>query len=153
MSDELDLAFHPLTPEAWPDLEALFGKRGACAGCWCMFWRQTSRQFAEMAGENNRRMFQAIVEGGEAPGILAYWGEQPVGWSAVAPRERYVRLERSRVLKKVDDETVWSIPCFFVARAFRRKGVTRALLQAAVELARQNGAKNRGRLPHRAQKG
>lgn len=141
MTDEPELAFHPLTPERWPGLEALFGKRGACAGCWCMFWRQTSRQFEEMAGENNRRMLKAIVDDGEKPGILAYSEEQPVGWCAVAPWERYVRLEHSRVLKKVDDEPVWTIPCFFVARAFRHKGVTRALLREAVEFARQNGAK------------
>ena len=136
-----DFAAHPLTAERWPDLEALFGPRGACGGCWCMLWRLTHTEFERQKGEGNRRDFKAIVESGAAPGLLGYVGAQPVGWCAVAPREDYPALERSRILKPVDDEPVWSVTCLFVARPFRRQGLTVRLLVAAVAHAGQQGAR------------
>lgn len=134
------LEIHPLTPERWQDLEALFGKRGACGGCWCMWWRLPRSQFEQRKGQQNRADFQSIVLSGELPGLLAYKDGQPIAWCALAPRERYPVLERSRTLKRVDDEPVWSITCFFVAKAFRRQGVTLELLRAAVDYARMHGA-------------
>jgi GNAT superfamily N-acetyltransferase len=136
-----DLEFHPVTAERWHDLETLFGERGACGGCWCMWWRLKRSEFERQKGRANREALRAIVASGEIPGILAYAGGEPIGWCAVAPRETYPTLERSRNLKRVDDQPVWSVVCFFVARPFRRKGVTVGLLQAAVEYAAQNGAK------------
>ena len=134
-----DLTFHPLTPERWPDLEALFGPRGAYGGCWCMFWRQTRSEFERLRGETNRQLFKALVEAGLPTGILAYDAEKPVGWCAVAPREEYGSLSRSRVLKPVDDQPVWSVTCFFVARGWRRRGVTVGLLRAAADHVRAMG--------------
>ncbi len=135
------LEFHPLTPDRWPDLEALFGPRGAYAGCWCMWWRLKRSEFERQQGEGNRLALQRIVEGGETPGILAYAAGQPVGWCSVAPREAFPVLDRSRVLKRVDDRPVWSIVCFYVARGFRRQGVMAALLRAAVGYAGERGAR------------
>jgi hypothetical protein len=66
------LAFRPLTSVNWPDLERLFGKRGACGGCWCMYWRLTQSQFRKQKGEGNRRALRSIVATGEVPGLLAY---------------------------------------------------------------------------------
>ena len=117
----LDLAIQPLTAERWPDLEALFGPRGACGGCWCMWWRLRRSEFEQQKGEANRHALQAIVESGAMPGLLGYQGEQPVAWVAIAPRESYPVLERSRNLKRIDDAPVWSITCLFVARPFRRR--------------------------------
>lgn len=134
-------SFHPLTPERWDDFALLFGPRGACAGCWCMFWKQSSPDFNRLKGSGNRAAMRRIVTRGEVPGILAYEGETPVGWCAVAPREAYPRLDRSRVLKRIDEEPVWSIVCFFVARTHRRRGLTVSLLKAAVAHARKAGAK------------
>lgn len=131
---------HPLTPDRWPDLEALFGPRGACGGCWCMWWRIPRAQFEEQKGEGNRRMMQALVEGGKIPGILAYLDGRPVGWCALAPREEYPTLARSRILRPVDDRPVWSVTCFFVAREARGMGLTVRLLEAAVAYARSQGA-------------
>ncbi|HPC11865.1 MAG TPA: GNAT family N-acetyltransferase, partial [candidate division Zixibacteria bacterium] len=90
------LTFHPLTPERWGDFEALFGVRGACGGCWCMYWRLFRLAFSIGKGEGNRRAMQKLVRAGTEPGILAYDGERPVGWCAVAPREEYVRLTAAR---------------------------------------------------------
>ena len=137
----LDLAFHPLTPERWADLEQLFGARGACGGCWCMWWRLPRSRFTEQKGEGNRRALHALVDGGRVPGILAYADGRPVGWCAVEPREAYPALDRSRNLRRVDDEPVWSVTCFFVARGWRQRGVTARLLRAAVEHVRAQGGR------------
>ncbi len=135
------LGFHPVTPDRWPDLERLFGPRGACAGCWCMWFRQTRAQFERMKGAGNRDALHALVEEGPPPGILAYTGEEPVGWCALAPRAEYSLLARSRILRPVDEEPVWSIVCFFVARPHRRRGLTVELLRAASRYARERGAR------------
>ena len=134
------LEFHPLTPDRWHDLEALFGARGACGGCWCMWWRLTRAEFDRQKGDGNRAAFRQLVESGTVPGVLAYDGHDPAGWCAIQPRNAYPSLQRSRVLKPVDAEPVWSITCFFVARRFRRKGLTVQLLSAAAEYAAQRGA-------------
>jgi GNAT superfamily N-acetyltransferase len=91
-------------------------------------------------GEGNRRAFEALVDGGAVPGILAYAGDEPVGWCAIEPRQAYPRFLRSRTLAPIDDAPVWSITCFYVARAWRGKGVTAALVDAAVAHARRGGA-------------
>jgi GNAT superfamily N-acetyltransferase len=135
------LTFAPLTPDRWPDLEALFGPRGACGGCWCMWWRLPRSQWDRHKGDGNRRALRKLVRSGRTPGILAYDREQPAGWCAVEPRESYPVLDRSRVLARVDDRPVWSITCLFVKRGYRRKGVGTALLKAAVKHARAHGAR------------
>jgi len=137
----MTLVFRPLTPERWKDLEALFGRAGACAGCWCMWWRLSRSRWTQGKGAGNRRTLRKIVLSGESPGILAYAGGVPVGWCALAPREAYPALERSRILKRVDERPVWSITCFYVARAHRRSGLTTRLLEAAVAHARRRGAR------------
>lgn len=135
------LDFYPLTPERWDDLVALFGPRGACGGCWCLWWRLKHSQFEKQKGEENKRALKRIVDSGEVPGLLAYADGHPVGWCSVAPREAFPRLGRSRILKRVDDRPVWSAVCFFVDKQFRRKGVAVRLLEAAVEHAKKHGAK------------
>ncbi len=136
-----DLEFHPVTPDRWQDLEALFGKNGAYGGCWCMWWRVTRSQFGKQAGQGNKEALKATVDSGEVPGLLAYASGQPIAWCSIAPREVFLSLERSRTLKRVDDQPVWSIVCFFVAKPYRRKGLMAELLRAAINYARQCGAK------------
>jgi GNAT superfamily N-acetyltransferase len=138
---EAPLAFHPATPDRWGDLEALFGERGACAGCWCMYWRLDAKAYTSGKGAGNRAALRRIVGRGEEPGILAYAGGEPIGWCAVAPREEYPRLDRSRVLARLDEKPVWSISCLFVARPWRKRGVSRALIEAAAAYARSRGAR------------
>jgi GNAT superfamily N-acetyltransferase len=138
--NNLDLEYQPVTPQRWADLEALFGPRGACAGCWCMYWRLRRTEYELLKGAGNRAALKEIVDSGEPPGLLAYHQGQPVGWVSVAPRPAFSTLERSRILKPVDERPVWSVVCFFVSRGYRRKGVTVQLLRAAVEYARQQGA-------------
>ena len=138
MNKPLPVVCKPLTPRRWGDFERLFGPRGACAGCWCMFWKLNNKDYRALAYEGNKAAQKAVVESGHIPGLLAYAGDQPVGWISVEPRTEYPRLDRSRILKPVDEQPVWSITCFFTQREFRGKGVTVALLEAAIEHVRKH---------------
>lgn len=143
MSDpEAAVSFQPLTPDRWKDLERLFGPNGAYGGCWCMWWRTTRRAFEENGSEGNRRALREKVEAGPPPGILAYVDGEPVGWCAVGPREIHESLERSPVLKRIDDRPVWSIVCLYVAKSHRGRGLSEALVEAAVDHARVHGAES-----------
>lgn len=139
--DSFNYDFHALTSERWADLEMLFGERGACGGCWCMYWRLGREEFRQKRGELNRKALKSLVDSGLVPGILAYTNGQPVGWVSVAPRETLSRLDSSRALKRVDDKPVWSVVCFFVAKPFRRRGLSVKLLEAAVDYVKEKGGK------------
>jgi len=136
-----ELSFRPLKQNLWTDLEELFGPNGACAGCWCMFWKLRGKAYEEARGVETRQMHKSIVDSGVATGLLAYLHGEIVGWVAIEPRSHYPKLAHSRALKPVDDQAVWSVTCFFVAKKSRRKGITVELLKAAVEHARQHGGK------------
>ena len=136
-----ELEFHPLTRDRWSDFETLFGERGACGGCWCMWWRLKRSEFERQKGEANKQAMKAIVEAGEIPGIIAYIQGRPVAWCSVAPREQYPVLGRSRILKPVDETPVWSVVCFFVDKSHRNRGMTLRLLRAAIEYVKQQGGK------------
>lgn len=135
-----ELTFHPLTPERWKDFEKLFGERGACGGCWCMSWRLKRAVFEKQKGAGNKRAMRKIVSSGEIPGLMAYVGNESIAWCSVAPREAFPRLENAPTLKRIDDTPVWSIVCLFIAKPYRRRGVSSLLLRAAVDYARQSGA-------------
>jgi len=135
-----EFEFHPLTPERWDDLEILFGSRGACGGCWCMFFRQSTRDFKTCKGETNHRLLKELVDSGRVPGLLAYENGSPVGWCSVAGRDEFPRLDRSRTMKRIDNFPVWSIVCLFVSKAARRRGLSVELVRAAVEYAGSRGA-------------
>ena len=129
-----------LNPAAWAQVEALFGPRGACAGCWCMFWRLgKGERFADLKGERLKERFKAGVLGGTVHGVLALDGDEPVGWTSFGPRLSFPRLQRSPSLACDDPERVWSIPCFFVRRSHRGRGVARMLLDAALAEMRKRG--------------
>ena len=135
------LRFLPATPSRWGDLEALFGERGACGGCWCMAWRLRRKDFQAGKGAGNRRALRKIVASGGKPGILGYLGGEPVAWCSVAPRKRFVVLEHSKVLAPVDEVPVWSVSCMFVKKPYRRSGISARMLRAAVEFAAKQGAR------------
>ena len=140
-NSELKLDFHPVTPERWRDLETLFGPRGAIGGCWCMWWRIKRADFEKQQGEGNHAAMCSIIESGKVPGILAYSNGEAVAWCSVAPREDYPVLDRSPTLKRVDDQPVWSIVCFFIEKRFRNRGVSVQLLRAVIEYVKQKGGR------------
>jgi predicted GNAT family acetyltransferase len=141
VESEKSLIFKPLTPDFWPDLESLFGPGGAYAGCWCMWWRETRADFDRYRGEGNRQLMKDIVDSGQVPGILAYIDNEPIGWCSVAPRDDYGSINRSRVLKPIDDKKVWSIVCFYVEKQHRGQGLNLRLIKAAVDYAEEMGGK------------
>jgi GNAT superfamily N-acetyltransferase len=130
-----DLTFYPATPDRWPDLERLFGPRGAYSGCWCMWWRLSRAEFDRRSAADRRAGLKGLVDSGSPPGILAYAGDEPVAWVSIGPRDSFPSLERSRTLKRVDDRPVWSIVCFFVAKTHRGQGLMVELLRGAVAYA------------------
>jgi GNAT superfamily N-acetyltransferase len=136
-----ELSFKPLKRNLWTDFEELFGPNGACAGCWCMFWKLRGKAYEEARSYETRQMHKSIVDSGVSTGLLAYLHGEVVGWIAVEPREAYPRLEHSRTLKPVDDQPVWSVTCFFIAKKFRRQGITVELLKAAIEHVKIQGGK------------
>ncbi len=106
-----------------------------------MWWRLPRARWVRQKGTGNKKAFRQVVESGEEPGLQAYAESQPVGWCALGPRKEYPRLATSRLFKPVDQEPVWSVTCFFVARSYRRQGLTVALLKEAVCYAARRGAK------------
>ena len=133
--------YQPLTPERWQDFEQLFGERGACGGCWCMWWRLKRSDFDKQKGDGNKKAMKALVNSGKIPGIIAYQESEPIGWCSVGPRENFSALERSRILKPVDQQPVWSIVCFFVNKNFRNRGFSIRLINATKEFVQHNGGK------------
>lgn len=137
----VELSIKPIKRNLWTDLEELFGLNGACGGCWCMFWKLRGKAYDESRGSAARQMHKSIVDAGTVTGLLAYLDGEVVGWVAIEPRSAYEKLAHSRALKPVDDQEVWSVTCFFVAKKYRRKGVTVGLLKAAVEHVKRQGGR------------
>ena len=140
-TDFLDLlTFEPLTRRNWGKFEALFGSKGACGNCWCMYYRLSKTDFREGKSEDgNKNAMKELVRENKPAGILGIYDGQAIAWCAFAPREDFIKLEKSRVHKRIDDEMVWSIPCFFIDKNFRRNGVSVALLKGVINYAKGVG--------------
>src|SRR5260221_3845251 len=132
----MKLKILPLTPILLPALEDLFGEKGACNGCWCMYWR-IGNAYRKKPRETNKAAFHEVVKRGPHPGLLAFDGDMAVGWCQLTPRDAVPWLDRAWRLKRVDDIPVWSLSCFYVRKGYRRQGVTSALIAAAVEAAKR----------------
>jgi GNAT superfamily N-acetyltransferase len=142
----MKLTVAPLTPDRWPDLEAVFNARGCsiARGCWCMAYRHSGARAPLPRGvtraQANRADLKALVDAGRSPGLIGYRDKVPVGWISIGPREEYAKLKRSPVMKAVDERPVWSVVCFVVPLEYRGQGVARSLLKGAVAYARKQGA-------------
>jgi GNAT superfamily N-acetyltransferase len=141
MANTLSFSIKPIQRNLWTDFEELFGLNGACGGCWCMNWKLRGKAYEEAKGYTARQMHKSMVDSGTVTGLLAYANGEVVGWVAVEPRSEYEKLAHSRILKPVDDQAVWSVTCFYVAKGYRRQGATVSLLKAAVEYVKGQGGK------------
>lgn len=131
----------PLTPKRWNDFENLFGKNGACGGCWCMWWRISRSEFIKNKGAGNKKLMKDFVSNGIIPGLILYQKKKPIGWISIAPREDFPTLNKSRILKKIDDKKVWSIVCFYIEKQFRFQGLSVKILKAVIEYAKKKKVK------------
>lgn len=140
MSELNTAEFEPLSLQNWDQLMELFGEKGACGGCWCMYWRLTHRDFQASKGKRNEQLFQDLVMHKKPLGVIAFIDQKPVGWCSISPRSDLVRLSTSRLLKPVDETPVWSITCLFIDKQYRRRGLSSRLIRAACENVKRYGA-------------
>jgi ribosomal protein S18 acetylase RimI-like enzyme len=134
----------PADDAHWPDVDTVLGHRGDSAQCWCQWFKLSRSQYTETSAAARKARLREQVASAPAPGVLAYLGDEPVGWCAVEPRSQYPVLARSRIARaagETDDRGRWAVTCFVVRMEFRGRGVARALLRGAVEHARENGAR------------
>lgn len=142
----MNLQVAPLTPERWPDLEAVFQAKGCSVarGCWCMYYRESGRQPPPAPGRTQamrrRAQLQALAAADPPAGLIGYRDGVPVGWVSFGPRGQFAKLAKSPVMKPVDEKPVWSVVCFVVPAPYRGQGVASALLRAAAAYARERGA-------------
>jgi GNAT superfamily N-acetyltransferase len=151
MSDALTIV--PVNEASWEDLQAVFGTRGTAAICQCQRFKLAPREsFGSFPAEERAFRLRTQTNAGQAEasatsGLVAYLDGQPVGWCAVEPRTAYSGLLRvyrvpwvGRSEDKTDD-TVWAVTCVFIRAGFRRRGFTYPLVRAAVDFARERGAR------------
>lgn len=141
---------HPLTPDRWDDLVTVFGGgdgKGDCGRCWCMWWRLPRANVVDGLGKQNKALFRERVRRGPPPGLVGYDDGEPVGWVQVGPRADVPNWNQPRRLTaplepaEAEDPSVWGISCFVVRAGHRRRGHFAALLDAAVDWARNNDAR------------
>lgn len=139
---DFDIVSRSIVPSDWPALERLFGKNGACGGCWCMLWRVPSMgaHWATVKGKKNKAAFRKLVQSGQALGCLAWSNDEPIGWCSVGPREHYPYLQRSRSIPDPGISDVWCVTCFYIPAPWRGRGVARQLLNTALDYSRSAGA-------------
>ena len=135
----MSFTIRALTPDLWPALEELFSGQWPVGRCWCMYWR-IGNDYRKNPPGANKAAFCDLVQNGPPPGLLAFDGTLPIGWCQLTPRDALPWLEHAWRLKRVDDIAVWSISCFYIRKGYRKKGVTSALIAAALDEAKRAGA-------------
>ena len=136
----------PATADRWDDLVTVFGRRGRdCSWCWCQLFLRSATDEPSPPGEprdNRQDLRHEITHALVPPGLIAYVGDQPVGWTRVGPRSCFPRVGANRALARVleEDPGTWWVACFAIASRHRRSGVALELLGAAVAFARAHGA-------------
>ena len=135
-----ELTFEPLKKDNWNKFLELFGEKGAGANCWCMHFRLSKSDHEEgKANGGNKSAMKQLVWNDQPTGLLSFYEGRPIAWCAFSPREDFIRLQKSRVHKPIDDQKVWSVPCTFVKKEFRKLGVSVALLKGLVIYAKEQG--------------
>lgn len=132
---DYEVRISPVDRPRWSDLERFFEQRGGPHTCWCMVWRDMP---SKLRGDKvaKKAALKCRVDAGMPVGILAYEGDNPVGWCSVGPKTSFRRLTDD-----TNNDRVWSIICFFVDRAHRATGLTGRLIDEAISYARSNDAK------------
>lgn len=145
--EAMSTTIKPLSADLWPDFEDLFGKQGACYGCWCTHFRLPPAIRRENNRERNKDHIRARIEAGPPPGVLAYDDGTAVGWMQVGQRADVPEWNNqgrgSAPLDPSDasDPGVWAISCFFIRARARGRGLTHRLVEGGIAFARESGAR------------
>lgn len=145
--EAMSTTIRPLSSDLWSDFEDLFGKQGACYGCWCTHFRLPPAVRRENNRERNKDHIRARIEAGPPPGVLAYDDGTAVGWMQVGPRADVPEWNNqgrgSAPLDPADasDPGVWAISCFFIRARARGRGLTHRLVEGGIAFARESGAR------------
>lgn len=128
-----NLKVRPLTSDTWDDFETVMGTNGGARGCWCMHWRLSTDEWMAGKGDGNKAAMRKLAKGTTPPGVVAYREVEPVAWCGFGDRSHYPRLERSSLLKPVDDEPVVSLTCLLVKKEHRGEGLLPELITAVCD--------------------
>lgn len=130
----------PATNARFDDVATMVGpKKPTSTVCWCLSHRLDSKTNRELRGTDRADYVRALCGKRIAPGVLAYDGDEVVGWLALGPRAD-LPVGRSKLIPHIDEQPVWSVICIRVRPGHRGKGISHALLDGAVEYARAKGA-------------
>ena len=147
------LAIVPANQASFEDLQTVFGSRGAAATCQCQRYKLRPREaFSKFPVDERAQRLREQTDCGHpgaktTSGLVAYLDGEPVGWCAVEPRPAYIGLVRNNRVpwegrdEDKADESVWAVTCVFVRARFRGRGIAYALVRAAVDFARERGAR------------
>ena len=136
----MTLDVEPATAERFDDVATMLGPKNAASSvCWCLSHRVDAKTNAQLTGPARGEYVRELCSRDVAPGVLAYEGDDVVGWAAVAPRAE-LPFARSRKIPHLDDLPVWSVWCIRVRPGHRGKGISHRLLEGAVAYARSRGA-------------
>lgn len=151
MTDAEDLVIVPANKASWDDLAAIFGTADYPGRCQCQHFKIPGCFWRDLTQEQRSAMLREQTACGNpdaktTSGLVAYLGDEPVGWVAVEPRTAYPKLRTSRVpwtgrAEDKDDEGIWAVTCFTVRKGFRGRGLTYPLAQATIGYARDRGAR------------
>jgi GNAT superfamily N-acetyltransferase len=136
----------PATADRWDDVVKVFGRRGQDPSwCWCQRFLSATDKPSPLAGltrDNRQALRQEITHAVVPPGLIAYIGDQPVGWTRVGPRSEFPLVGANRALARVlnEDPGTWWVTCFAIDSRHRRSGIGSVLLEAAISFARLHGA-------------
>ena len=137
-----------LSPETWLDFETLFSQNNGWDFCQCMHFHRPrglpKNKWLRTRAERkvrNRREKKALVEQGRSHGIIVYANSEPVGWCQYGPQEELPRVDNSRKYRTLAPKAgrLWRITCFAVLKPYRKQGVARTALRAALEAIRKKG--------------
>jgi len=134
--EQVKLKYKPVGAKNWPDLVALFERKGGPSYCWCMVWRNMDKGLSRNSMSDKKHSLHKLVSGNTPVGLLCYDGSVQVAWCSVAPRENYRELSGTDGL-----EGVWSLVCFFIQREYRKLGLKKKLVEQAMTYAKKKGAK------------
>lgn len=141
-----NITIKPATAARFDDVEHTFDAGGDARGCQCQWWMMPNTEWSKTSQDGRRDMLADEITAGPPPGLVAYVDGEAAGWVRVGPRTRQVRIGRTLIINSstdepLDDESVWAVSCFVVRKEHRRQGLNAKLLDAAVDFAREHGAR------------